>query len=314
MKKKDDVVGNVYRTTKSGDALVIQCCGRGEVLVRFLNTGFEKSVSLKYLKLGKVLDPTAKRFNLLGEFFQTKNGGVCKIVEYVSSREVLVEFECGYKKWCEYSQLKNGNVKNPYSPTVEGVGYIGEGDYSEPSKTKEGFKAYQLWQGVLERCYNESVRCRYPTYKKCSVVEGWKNFNVFASWCVEQKGFFEKDKNGKVFHLDKDILVKGNKVYSPETCCFVPREINNLILSADNVRGSYPLGVYYDKKVGKFKGQMNCEGSQKHLGYFDTPEEAFLAYKQAKECHIKQIAEKWKGSIDFKVYQALLNYETNVED
>ena len=134
-------------------------------------------------------------------------------------------------------------------------------------------------------------------------------YSHFKEWCNKQVGF---DQDG--WQLDKDILVKGNKVYSPNTCVFVPKEINCLIIHRKSVRGEYPIGVTFDPKIGKFRSQMNRGGKKTHMGLFSYPEEAFYAYKEAKEDYIKEVANKWKDQIDHRVYKALMNYQVEITD
>jgi len=114
--------------------------------------------------------------------------------------------------------------------------------------------------------------------------------------------------------LDKDILQKGNKLYSKDTCYFVPAEVNQLLVKSDKARGEYPVGVNFDKRDIKFRAQLRINGKTKHLGYFNTPEEAFFAYKPAKEAHIKVVAHKWKHLLDERVFQALLTYDVAIDD
>ena len=128
-------------------------------------------------------------------------------------------------------------------------------------------------------------------------------------WCFNNLQYFKEG-----WHLDKDILIKGNKIYSPKTCCFVPREINNLLISRRNGRGDLPIGVTKDKKLEKFIAQVSINKKQVRLGTFGTPEEAFQAYKTAKENYIKQKAEEWKGLIDPRVYQAMYEYQVEITD
>ena len=116
------------------------------------------------------------------------------------------------------------------------------------------------------------------------------------------------------WHLDKDILSKGNKLYSKDTCCFVPLEVNSLLIKRDNCRGEYPVGVDFHKATGKFRARLNINGETKYLGLFSTPEQAFQAYKLAKEAQIKVVAEKWRHLLDERVFQALLDYEVNIDD
>ena len=304
MKKFVDEVGKVYQTTKSGDVLVVEYFGNTKVLVRFLNTGFEKHFTLKNVRLGEVLDPTAKRLELLGKTYQTKNSGACRIIDYVCSREVLVEFGCGYKKWCELGQLKRGDVKNPYYPRIEGVGYIGEGVFSNPSETEQGRKAYQLWKNLLKRCYNKKFLQAHQTYEGCVVTEDWKNFNTFATWCVEQEGFFKKDKLGRPFQLDKDILGCG-RVYSPETCCFIPSHLNTCFKNVkEPVTKLYNKWVVSSSKLGQ---------STKYFGSFETKEEAVMKHLEIKKALIESILKEYKGDmpseVEFKVLEKMKPFD-----
>lgn len=246
----------------------------------------------------------------VGERYLTNTSGVCTVVQYLGHDKVLVRFEDGFERWCEYGKLRKGQVRNLMIPTFYGKGFIGKGNY--------GFKdreVYSLWSSMLSRAYSEKQHLKHPTYKDVTVCDEWLNFQNFAEWCYSQKFFNAKDDKGKPYQLDKDILVKGNKVYSPETCCFVPRNINNLLLNSRKVRGSYPVGVYLDKKYQKFKAQLSFYGGvQKHLGYFENVEKAFQTYKKVKESHIKEVAENLKDRVDAKVYQALINWEINTDD
>lgn len=130
---------------------------------------------------------------------------------------------------------------------------------------------------MFDRCYNEKNKTKNSTYKECTVGERRHNFQNFAKWFDENYNFKTMNK----WHLDKDILVKGNKVYSPETCCFVPAEINSLFIKRDSCRGYLPIGVRKSGKV--FQARLNKTNISEHLGTFKTPEEAFEAYKTAKE-------------------------------
>ena len=147
------------------------------------------------------------------------------------------------------------------------------------------------------------------------VCEEWLNFQNFAEWCYGQKFFDAKDDKGRSYHLDKDILVKGNRVYSPNTCSFVPAEINSLVVVNKRRRGDTPIGVYYVKRNRKYTTQCCFKGSGlKYLGSYSTPEEAFQVYKEAKKVSIKLVADQWKSKIEDKVYQSLLNWEITFDD
>ena len=175
-------------------------------------------------------------------------------------------------------------------------------------------KEYSLWGCMLRRC-TESTWIRQPTYTGTTCSENFKSYTFFYDWCQKQTGFNEKDKNGRRWPLDKDILTRGNKVYSENTCVFVPERINLLLTKCDTSRGEWPIGVYQDKNSKKFKSKCNNgTGKQKRLGSFNTPQEAFLAYKTFKEALIKEVANEYKEMLDSRVYEALMNYEVNEND
>jgi len=170
-------------------------------------------------------------------------------------------------------------------------------------------REYQLWQGMLERCFSEKYKQKKPTYEGVTCSKEWLSMTTFIEDVSQMRGF---GLDG--WALDKDILQKGNKLYSKDTCCFVPQEVNLLLIKRDNCRGEFPVGVCFHKASGKFVAQLAINGKRKHLGYFTTPEEAFQAYKLAKEAYIKVVAHKWKHLLDEKVFQALLDYEVNIND
>lgn len=163
---------------------------------------------------------------------------------------------------------------------------------------------YDRWADMLRRCYYPKALRENPTYKGCSVCKEWLIFSNFKRWFVEN--------SIEGYSIDKDILVKGNKVYSPETCCFVPQAINVLILGKRRKSSPYPLGVTYHRwgNCIRYSAQIAGAENHKHLGYFSTPEEAHLAYKEAKEQYVKELAIKYykDKKISKKVYLALLEY------
>jgi hypothetical protein len=237
----------------------------------------------------------------VGEKHTTNEGYEVEIIEYFSRLNCTIQFNNGVVVTNRvYQSIIKGNIKNTYHKSVHGVGYLGIGKYNNKTHPK----IYQTWRGMLGRGHYEKLQERRPTYKGCSVAEDWHNFQVFAEW-------FENNYK-ESYVLDKDILQKGNKIYSPETCCFVPQEINNLLIKYDSKRGKYPIGIH---KVGnRFKVQLSINGIQAHLGYFKTIEEAFEAYKTAKEIYIEEMADKWRGQITEPTYQALINYTVEITD
>ena len=174
-------------------------------------------------------------------------------------------------------------------------------------------KEYKLWQDMLKRCFSEKLQTRCPTYKGCNVSDNFLNYSFFYDWCQEQIGFGKVDEKGRSWCLDKDLLFVGNKTYSETTCVFVPHEINSFFTDRGKARGEYPLGVSFNKRDGKFVAQCKVNSKQQHLGYFDTPQEAFAAYKPFKEDLCKQLALKWQSEIDSRLFNAMMNWSVKDE-
>lgn len=246
----------------------------------------------------------------IGEKYITNQGYEIEIIEYYNNRNCTIKFNTFQKtvlKNQEYKYIKSGNVRNPYHPIFYGVGFIGEGIF-KATLCKRINVDYNKWRNMIARVYSEKEQEKHPTYKDVTVCEEWYNFQNFAKWFYNN--YNPETMQG--WHLDKDILVKGNKVYSPETCCFVPVEINGLFIKSNVKRGKYPIGVILHAK--KYQANLSKNKKQIFLGTFDTPEEAFQAYKIAKETYIKEVADKWKDKISDKVYQALISYQVEITD
>lgn len=249
----------------------------------------------------------------VGRVLDSKSFGKFKVINYENSRKVTVEFlETGYRKVCNMKELRTGAMKDTTLPSIYGVGFVGskyKTFFSSDTKSKINREEYEHWRGLLRRCYSEKERYKFPTYEGCVVSDNFKSYEFFYEWCEKQIGA----KEG--FDLDKDLLIKGNKVYSEDTCVFLPREVNNA-LSKNNVkRGKLPIGVHFCNTKRVFVSQVcRNNGSQDFLGYFNNSTDAFNAYKVAKEDYLKSLAEKWKGTIDNRAYEALINYQVEITD
>lgn len=183
---------------------------------------------------------------------------------------------------------------------IYGVGIVGEGKYSAGAGTRNKHtKQYSTWLSMLKRCYDIKEHEVNPCYIGCKVCDEWLNLQSFGEWF--DKNYIEN------YQLDKDLLVKGNKIYSPKTCCFIPQELNLLLVNSKRTRGIYPIGVSVQKN--RFISHIRIKNKHFHLGSFKTIEKAFTSYKNAKEKDIKDRAEEYKSLIDIKPYQALLKYE-----
>lgn len=191
---------------------------------------------------------------------------------------------------------------------VRGIGV--KGDKYPASISNKPLKEYRLWESMLDRC-TDKWKIKSPTYVGTTCSENFKNYTFFYEWCQEQIGFGNTDELGICWHLDKDILIKGNKLYSENTCVFIPQRINNLLLKKDKARGKDLLGVFYREDKGKFMCSCSPKG---YLGLFDTSQEAFMVYKNYKEVLIKSVAEEYAHQLDQRVYKALMDYSVKIDD
>lgn len=228
-----------------------------------------------------------KTIDRTGEININNFGSEMVVVGYRMNKDMDVYFP-KYNwtaKGVAYCQFKNGKIKCPYEKRYCGTGYLSEGKYKAIENGKLT-KSYKTWFHMLNRCYDDN--------------------------------FYEVE--GQRMHLDKDILNKGNKIYSSDNCVFVPERINTLFIKSDKCRGELPIGVYYNKHAKKFQAQClfynfeNNKRERKNLGLYNIPQEAFEVYKQFKENYIKEVAEYYKDKIPQKLYDAMYKYEVDIDD
>ena len=236
----------------------------------------------------------------LGKVFKTNTCDDVEVIEVLECSHCLIKFlDTGNLMEVANVCLINGKIKD------NGVTYRRA---TAPTSTKE----YRAWFGMTQRATNRKVQARYTTYKSCTISEDFKSFDYFKDWYNSQIGC---DQDG--WHLDKDLLFKGNKVYSAETCVLLPQQINNLITGANAIRGDLPKGVYYDKSKGinsRYRARVSQDGKYVCYGSYSNLDDAWLAYKEAKEAWVKVVAERWKDKIDPRAYNALLNYTVEWDD
>lgn len=194
--------------------------------------------------------------------------------------------------WEKYMAFKKGKR------LIQGVG-INDADYLVSIKGEDGRETicpyYRAWTGMIVRCYSEKEQLRYPSYKDCTMIPEWLYFSEFKKWMESQ------DWLGK--QLDKDLLVKDNKLYSPQTCVFLSPRLNTFLLDRKNGRGLFPLGVHYRPKLNKFVSQCsNGNGSEEYLGVYSTAEEAHEAWRAFKH---KMACEYADQQTDSRVEEAL---------
>ena len=245
----------------------------------------------------------------VGKICKSKSSGDFKVLKYNDYENVEIQFvKTEFETSANLQHIRNGKVKDPYSQSVFGVGALGT--KYPPSINGVKTKEYALWKHMLERCYSDNFKKRRPTYEGCEASDNFKSYEYFYEWCNKQIGFDNED-----WQLDKDLLVKGNKVYSENTCVFIPREINQILVKSTASRGEHLIGVRWHKRDKTFIAQVSKnKGKQECLGYFKTEIEAFNAYKEAKESFVKEQAEKWKSEIDPRAYDALMSYKVEITD
>ena len=255
----------------------------------------------------KYLNDVSK--DCVGKVCKSLNSGDFKIVKYNNSKDVVIQFlKTGFETVAHLGSIKIGKVKDPYLPSVYGVGVSG----TKYPITVNGVKTkeYELWRDMLKRCYSDTYQKKRPTYEGCKCSDNFLHYEYFYEWCHKQVGF-----NNEGWHLDKDLLIKGNKVYSEDSCVFIPAEINSLLIKSTASRGEHLIGVHWSNTNKAFRARVcKNKGKREHLGFFDTELEAFNAYKKAKEAFVKEQANKWKGEVDERAYNALMNYEVSTND
>lgn len=257
----------------------------------------------------------------LGEERLNKQGCLAKIIKYNEANDIIIQFQDEYKAevHTSYRHFSSGNVKNPYYPSVHGIGILGT---KYPAKTnKKMTKEYDTWFQMIRRCFDKKEKEKCPVYKDVTCCKEWLLYENFYEWLHGQSNFdkwLNSRDNKERWCLDKDILIKENKVYSPETCCLVPNNVNVLFTNRKNYRGSLPIGVtkHGNQYMAQCMNPFTDNKKQEYLGTYPTIEETFQAYKSYKENIIKQVAEKEyaKGNITKECYEAMMNYQVEITD
>ena len=256
-----------------------------------------------------------KKIDRTGEENINNFGSKMIISGYKSTKDIDVYFpEYNWTfKHAQYTSFKNKSIKCLYEPRYFGKGYLGEGKYKVWENNRDK-KEYIIWHSMLQRCYDPKYQKEKPTYKGCKVEEHLLNFQNMCKWL--DKNYYEIP--GEIMCLDKDILCKGNKVYSRNTCIFVPERINLLFVKSNKARGKDPIGVD-QLPSGNYKAYCNDGyGKNIYLGTYPTKEEAFRVYKNYKENLIKRTIDSYEGKIPEPFYsklrEAMYNYKVEIDD
>lgn len=237
----------------------------------------------------------------VGDVFETKYG-VCRIVELLPNNRCLIKWDdyetvCNVTRW----NLNIGGVK-PKEVTQRKMSKYTRKRSIYPTKINgKSTKLFEIWRGIRKRCG------KHKNYIDCKVCDAWMyDYQAFAEWATP------RCKDG--WEIDKDLLVKGNRVYSPETCCFIPQHINTILVKNNARRGKHPIGISYYEKDRLYQSRVSEYGNLVYLGSFRDQISAFEAYKKEKERYIKKVADKWKDKLELRVYEALYNYQVEITD
>ena len=249
----------------------------------------------------------ATKDKYVGKVFKSNRFGDVEVIEYRAANDVVIRFlQTGWVDTVFLSQVRAGFVKDCMQATILGVGIVG----NRLSKEEMQHKAFKNWNRILIRCYAEKQQERQPTYKGCYVSDYFLKYQNFKEWYTQQPNW-----DNPKYVLDKDLLSpKDAKTYSPETCVFIPKEINGLLTTTKAKRGCLPVGVCLRAKDTKYSATCCINGVDKHLGLYSTVEEAFCIYKKTREDYLKSKAEKYKDELDIRAYEALMNWDVKVTD
>lgn len=155
----------------------------------------------------------------VGDRYSTINDGELEIIEYKNSNLVSYRFiDTGFCGITQAGNIRRGTVKDRKRPSVFGVGFVGVGNYKQTTHKYH----YNMWKGILERCYSNKYQKRFPSYVGCSVCDEWKDFQAFSLWLDRNL-----PENKARWEIDKYIKVDGNRIYSPDTCLIVSSQENN---------------------------------------------------------------------------------------
>ena len=236
------------------------------------------------------MNETIKKYNRkhIGEIHVSNEGYSIEVVDGGSKKgycTVLVDGQ--YKTEAKYSNVKKGGVKNPMHLSMCGVGCRGIGSH-KVSVDGKATKKYACWKRMIYRSHDAKYHDKRPTYKGVTVCKKWHNFQTFAAW------FDDNYIDG--FVLDKDLL-SDDKVYSSETCVFIPPALNSFLANNYSTNISGFVGVSWDKVAKRWKAVITekSTGKNKNLGYFHTKKEASKAYQAQRAIYAKEWQEEMHG-------------------
>lgn len=286
-------IGEIQDSVNFGKYEVIELIDSKFAKVKFIETGYEAVVQRSAVRRGQVKDWSTSMREMVGSILPTITFGDVLVLEYKDSFNVKVRFlATGHEDWFAGGNIKNGKIQDVMARMSCGVGYIGVGPYN----STRNIKAYKHWIHMLQRCVGDDYVFR--NYFDKSVCKEWECFQSFAEWAESQNGF-DKPK----WQLDKDILLQGNKVYGPSTCCFVPARINSLIIKSNDTEG------FWSEKDKRWYFSYRESDSTKVRKGFKDQIEGKIWYAEGKERVVKEVADRYKNLLDERVWLALHSWK-----
>lgn len=311
----DMSIGDVF-TTNSGSTITILALNRWDNITIQHNDEhkFTTTTTVSHIRDGRIRNP--KHYKQPDGTYQNRHdlkvGGVRKsiygenyrLVKPVNETEFTIEFmdDHQYRYNVSKERLLMNTVVNPYSRSVYNRGFRGVGPHRSVLPSGKQNPLYTKWAAMLKRCYSDVCRRDYVAYTDVEVCNAWLNFQVFADWCIT-------DGKYVIGHdLDKDLLSGSSKVYSPDTCCFIPSEINAaLIVPFKPISKHEPRGIT-KAPSGRYKVTTVNNGISTHRGTYDNLDDAVVIYKKYTKEKISDLAKKYRKQLTDKVYNRLLSY------
>lgn len=212
----------------------------------------------------------------IGDKYNSRSYGEFEVLSINNSNSVVVLFvKTGFKTVATKDNIKHGRVKDNMLPSIYGVGFIGDGNHSSTDA------AYSIWHGIIARCYSVVIK-NNTHYEGCSVDSRWHNYQNFAEWYNQQEA-------PEGYEVDKDTLVNGNRIYSPELCVMISKTDNNAarVINPEKNKHGF-VGVVSQEYKGKtyYGARVTVDGVRKRIGNFESPEEA----NKARLAYIKEIS------------------------
>lgn len=216
----------VFSKISVGDEVREYNC-RGELFISTIRSSYSKHINKIYQ------NDLGESFKILGNLDKRGNNN--------GYSYFLIEFQDATRLVVNGLSISHLNIPNPNTPTVQNIGFKGVGRFNFTTHHKE----YITWTSMLKRCYNEGTQTKHPSYKGCTTEERWHNFQNFCEDIQHLEGYKEWKENTlpKKYALDKDIRIKGNKIYSKDTCMFVT-ERDNII--ASQINGESYLAIFLE--------------------------------------------------------------------